>query len=142
MDFIGTGPYDFLMKIALFSLILIVAGAGCRNKSAADVTVTDRVDSSFFETAEAKELRKELRAVTVEDGISAAEAEIIAKTYFAINVGCGGFTGIRDGGEFWIVDGAFGDAATPIKGFHIAKSTGKITSPIGPSYATPFAMIP
>jgi hypothetical protein len=36
----------------------------------------------------------------------------------------------------------FGVAAKPIQGFHIDKSTGKITSPIGPSYASPFEIFP
>ena len=76
------------------------------------------------------------------DGVFKSEAELIAECYFHQNVGCGGFTGIRDGGEFWVVDGAFGYAAKPIQGFHIDKSTGKITSPIGPSYATPFEIFP
>ena len=76
------------------------------------------------------------------DGVSKQEAEVIAECYFHQNVGCGGFTGIRDGGDFWIVDGAFGVVAKPIEGFHIAKSTGRITSPIGPSYATPFEIFP
>jgi len=78
----------------------------------------------------------------VADGISRSEAELIAKCYFQQNVGCGNFTGIRDGGDHWIVDGVFGYAAKPIHGFHIDKSTGKITSPIGPSYATPFTIFP
>jgi hypothetical protein len=83
-----------------------------------------------------------LKAVTVADGISKSEAELIAECYFHQNVGCGGFTRIRDGGGYWIVDGAFGYAAKPIQGFHIDKSSGKITSPIGPSYATPFEIFP
>ena len=83
-----------------------------------------------------------MRTVIVADGVSKPEAELIAECYFHQNVGCGGFTGIRDGGDFWIVEGAFGYAAKPIRGFHIAKSTGRITSPIGPSYATPFEIFP
>ena len=83
-----------------------------------------------------------MKTITVTDGVSKSEAELIAECYFHQNVGCGGFTGIRDGGEFWIVDGAFGYAAKPIQGFHISKATGKITSPIGPSYETPYQIFP
>jgi hypothetical protein len=78
----------------------------------------------------------------VADGISKSEAELIAKCYFHQNVGCGAYTGVRDGGDYWIVDGAFGVVAQSIKGFHVDKSTGKITSPIGPSYASPFEIFP
>ena len=88
------------------------------------------------------QLRQKLKAVTLADGISKSEAELIAECYFHQNVGCGGFTGIRDGGDYWIVDGAFGYAAKPIQGFHVDKSTGRITSPIGPSYATPLEIFP
>jgi hypothetical protein len=77
----------------------------------------------------------------VADGVSKSEAELISECYFHQHVGCGGWTGIRDGGDYWIVDGAFGYAGKPIKGFHIDKRSGSITSPIGPSYATPFEIL-
>lgn len=101
-------------------------------------TLTFFTDTRSSSDVQATNLSQKLNAVTVGDGISKSEAELIAECYFYHNVGCGGFTGIRDGGGFWIVDGAFGYAAKPIKGFHIDKTSGKITSPIGPSYATPF----
>src|SRR5689334_19546880 len=82
-------------------------------------------------------LRQKLKAVTLADGVSQSEAEIIGQSYFAKNVGCGAFNGIRDGGDRWIVDGTFGYAAKPLKGFFIDKSSGKLTSPVGPSYDDP-----
>ena len=95
--------------------------------------------------ARTEELRTKLMAVTVADGISKSEAEVIAECYFHQNVACGAFTGIQDGGGFWIVDAKFGYAGKPVTGFHIDKSSGKITSPkssVGPSYGTPFEIFP
>ena len=88
------------------------------------------------------ELRQKLKAVTLSDGVSRAEAEIIAQSYFARNVGCGAFTGIQDGGDCWIVDGKFGFAGELIKGFFIDKHSGKVTSPVGPSYDDPLKIFP
>ena len=129
------------MKLFILLLLTVVALSGCNSHSS---TSTPAGTSSSSQSLDARtaELRAKLKAVTVADGISKSEAELIAECYFHQNVGCGGYTGIRDGGDFWIVDGAFGYAAKPIQGFHIAKSTGKITSPIGPSYATPFEIFP
>lgn len=66
---------------------------------------------------------------------SRKEAERIAQSYFALHVGCGAYTGISESREAWIVEGKFGFAGEPIEGFFIDKKTGRITSPIGPSYA-------
>ena len=90
------------------------------------------------------ELRQKLKAVTVSDGVSQSEAEIIAQSYFARHIGCGAFTGIQDGGNRWIVDGKFGFAGEPIKGFFIDKHSGKVTSPVevGPSYDDPLKIFP
>ncbi len=74
-------------------------------------------------------LRRQLSGITLQDGISQSEAEIIANFYFDRNVGCGAFNGIRDGGSFWIVNAQSGLAGTPVNGFHIDKVTGKILSP-------------
>jgi hypothetical protein len=129
------------MKLFILLLLTVVALSGCNSHSSTS-TPAGTSSSSQSRDAQTAELRAKLKAVTVADGISKSEAELIAECYFHQNVGCGGYTGIRDGGDFWIVDGAFGYAAKPIQGFHIAKSTGKITSPIGPSYATPFEIFP
>ena len=115
------------MKFSDLFVILMIACGGCG------------VSSESHE-AQTIQLRTKLKAVVVADGISKSEAELIAECYFHKHVGCGGFTGVRDGGDYWIVDGAFGVAAKPIQGFHIDKSTGKVTSPIGPSYATPLGI--
>ncbi len=86
-------------------------------------------------------LREQLKGITVQDGISQSEAEIIPKYYFELNVGCGGYNGVRDGGPFWIVEAQEGFAGTPVNGFHIDKKTGKISSPIGPSYSSPAELL-
>jgi len=88
------------------------------------------------------ELRQKLKAVTLADGVSQSEAEIIGRSYFAKNVGCGAFNGIQDGGDRWIVDGTFGVAAKPVKDFFIDKRSGKVTSPVGPSYDDPLKIFP
>jgi len=98
--------------------------------------------TNVLQTTQTAQLRQILKGVTVANGISKPEAEIIAECYFYQNVGCGSFTGIRDGGSFWIVDGAVGYAGQPVEGLHIDKRRGKIQSPIGPSYATPFDIFP
>jgi hypothetical protein len=63
------------------------------------------------------------------------EAENIAQSYFKLHVGCGAYTGISESTNAWVVEGKIGYAGTPIKGFFIDKTTGHITSTIGPSYA-------
>ena len=129
------------MRLSSLTLLALLACAGCSQPAATSPTTSSSSPSQSRE-AQTTQLRQKLKAVTVADGISKSEAELIAECYFHQNVGCGGFTGIRDGDGYWIVDGAFGYAAKPIQGFHIDKSTGKITSPIGPSYATPFEIFP
>ena len=86
--------------------------------------------------AKTAELRWKLQSISIADGISKSEAELIAECYFHENVGCGAFTGIQDGGPFWVVEGFFGYSAKPINGFHIDKDTGKITSLIDPRHTT------
>jgi hypothetical protein len=126
----------YTMRLPSVALLVLLACAGCTHPTPS--SPTRRSSSSPSREALASQLRQNLQTVTVADGISKPEADIVAECYFHQNVGCGGYTGIRDGGDVWIVDGAFGVAAKPIKGFYIDKSTGRITSPIGPSYATPF----
>ena len=87
-------------------------------------------------------LRQRLHSISLSDGVSQAEASIIAECYFDREVGCGGFLGIRDGGSRWIVEGAFGVAGKPVQGFYIEKQSGRVTSPIGPSYDDPFQIYP
>ena len=90
----------------------------------------------------AGELRIRLHSITVVDGISQAEAQIIGECYFAKNVGCGAFRGVHDGGDRWIVDGGFGYAGEPIQGFYIDKQSGGVVSPIGRSYGDPLKIYP
>ena len=129
------------MRLSNLLIAALVTCAGCSQPPASSPTA--RTTSAAVSRDERTvQLREKFRSLSVADGVSKPEAELIAECYFHQNVGCGGFTGIRDGGEFWIVDGAYGYAAKPIHGFHISKATGKITSPIGPSYATPFEIFP
>ena len=115
------------MKTFATLFLLLVACIGCRTHT--------------LSPADA-ELRQKLKAVTLSDGVSQSEAEIIAQSYFARNVGCRAFTGIQDGGDRWIVDGKFGFAGEPIKGFIIDKRSGRVTSPVGPSYDEPLKIFP
>jgi hypothetical protein len=83
-----------------------------------------------------------LQTVTLADGISQSEAQIIGDCYFAKNVGCGAFYGVQDGSDRWIVDAGFVYAAVPVTGFYIVKQSGKVVSPIGPSYDNPLDIFP
>src|SRR5712672_444752 len=101
------------MKLSSLSFLVLIACGGCSHHSAASpvASISPSSESREMRTAQ---LREKLKTVTVTDGISKSEAEIIAECYFYQKVGCGGFTGVRDGGDRWIVDGAFGFAAKPI----------------------------
>jgi hypothetical protein len=111
----------------LTTLILLVACAGCQTQPTEPT---------------AAQLREKLHTVTLADGISQSEAQIIGECYFAKNVGCGAFYGVHDGGDRWIVDGEFGYAAVPVKDFYIYKQSGRVVSSIGPSYDNPLEIYP
>src|SRR6266496_2381355 len=115
------------MKLSSLLFLVLIACGSCSQPSVTSPSTNTSAPSESRDVQTAQ-LRQKLKTVTVADGISKPEAELIAECYFHQNVGCGGFTGVRDGGDFWIVDGAFGVAAKPIQGFHIAKSSGKIAS--------------
>jgi hypothetical protein len=85
--------------------------------------------------AEKETIKTLLATVSTKDGINKKEAENIAKAYFLHNIGCGSFSGITEIKNDWVVEGLFGYAGQPIKGFFINKQSGAITSPVGPSYA-------
>jgi hypothetical protein len=93
-------------------------------------------------TAPTAELRHKLKTVTLADGVSQPEAQIIGECYFAKNVGCGAYYGVHDGGDRWVVDAGFGYAGAPVKGFCIDKHTGRIVSPSGPSFDNPLEIFP
>jgi hypothetical protein len=114
------------MRFCASLILVLVVCAGCQTPPAAPT---------------AAEWRQKLHAVTLVDGISQSEAQIIGECYFARNVGCGGFSGIQDGGDCWIADGAFGYAARPVH-FYIDKRSGRITSDFGPSYDNPLEIYP
>ena len=115
------------MRLFTSLILLLVVCAGCQPKPAATT---------------ADQLRAKLKTVTVADGISQSDAQIIGECYFAKNVGCGVFKGIQDGGDRWIVDASFGYAGKPVTGFYIDKHSGKVVSPIGPSYDNPLEIFP
>jgi hypothetical protein len=116
------------MKLLLLLLVVLVtAGTGCGTHS---------------DPRNIAGLRKELKAVTVADGISESEARIIGDCYFAEYVGCGAFSGVTDGGDHWIVNGGIGVAPISVHGFYIEKRTGKVVSAIGPSFTSPLDIIP
>lgn len=115
------------MRVFLLLILVSVVCAGCQTPPA---------------TPTAAEWRQKLQLVTLADGISQSEAQIIGECYFAKNVGCGAFYGVHDGGDRWIIDAAFGIAAVPVKGFYIDKQSGRVVSPIGPSYDNPLEIYP
>ena len=83
-----------------------------------------------------------MHTVTLVDGVSKPRALLICECYFAKEVGCGAFGGIHDGGDRWIVDAKFGVGGDPVKGFNFDKKSGKVVSPIGPSYDNPLEIFP
>jgi hypothetical protein len=107
------------MRFCALLIVLLVVCAGCQTQ----------------------QLRGKLHTITLADGISQSEAQIIGECYFAKNVGCGGFLGVHDGGDRWIADGAFGYAAKPVQ-LYIDKRSGRITSDFGPSYDNPLEIYP
>lgn len=78
-----------------------------------------------------------LAYIDTRDGVTRAEANDIAQAYFLHHIGCGNYAGISDAPGAWVVEGRFGYAGEPIRGFLIDKRSGAITSPIGPSHARP-----
>ncbi len=90
----------------------------------------------------AAEWREKLHTISLTDGVSQSEAQIIGECYFAREVGCGAFSGVHDGGDRWIVDGAIGYAGLPVHDVYIDKHSGKVTSSIGPSYDNPLDIFP
>lgn len=145
------------MRLLVLLLSAVIALSSC------DSRPTNLTESSTpqAQAARTADLRARLKAITLADGISRAKADLIARCYFDANVGCGAYKGIRDGGAYWIVEGAFGFGGMPIEGFHIDKHSGRITAgsvesfrsdgsggitsshrAIGPSYASPLEIYP
>ena len=112
------------MRYFITLILLFAVCAGCRSRPTA------------------ADWRARLHTVTLEDGVSQHEAFIVGRCYFAKHVRCGAFYGVRDGGDSWIVDAAFGYAGETVHGFYIDKRSGKVVSPIGPSYDNPFDIFP
>ena len=128
------------MKLYQFLCLATISCLGCR-VSLPDALLLPPPTPQPSPNPKIVAILKKLKTINTTDGISKSEATLIATCYFELKVGCGGFTGIRDAGKYWGVDGFFGYGATPIVGFSIDKSSGEITSPIGPSYKTPLQML-
>ncbi len=114
--------------------LLLLACVGCQTQPAAP-TETQVRESKI-------RLQEKLRTVTLADGVSQSEAEIIGECYFSKHVGCGACYGVHDGGDRWMLDAAFGYGGKTVNGFYIEKHSGKIVSPIGPSYDNPLEIFP
>lgn len=73
-------------------------------------------------------LMEGLSAVSSKDGISREEAITIGENFAGRYIGCGGFTEISDGGDFWISHNAVGYWGKPDATTRIYKKDGRITS--------------
>jgi len=68
------------------------------------------------------------------DGISQAEAMTIAQCYSDVHLGSGKISTIEDRGDHWLASGKLGGYVAKPLAFSISKSSGGITSNVGPSY--------
>jgi hypothetical protein len=77
----------------------------------------------------ARELESQMREVTLEDGVSEREANIIAESYFIrFGPGCGAVADVFDGCQFWIGQTAVGAGGIPTpEPIRIDKQTGRVT---------------
>lgn len=79
-----------------------------------------------------------ISTVNKSDGISEHEAKNLVEAYFLKNVGCGAYGKISESTDFWLIEVFEGVAGERVDGaLTISKSTGEISSPIGPSYENP-----
>ena len=79
---------------------------------------------------------KKLKNMNTTDGISRSEAKTITNCYFKKHIGCGTWTDIKETPNYWDVSVLFGYAGTP-RPFHINKTSGAITTDVGPNYEDP-----
>jgi len=128
------GEYSRLVSVKLTMKHLLILALSCLLCACATPYPT------------ADDLRRQLQAQmqegVVEDGISAAEAEVIAQSYFfRFGLGCGVANRITDGGEFWISPTYTGIAAMPTREpIRIDKHTGRVTWSDGPIVENPKAI--
>jgi hypothetical protein len=123
---------------------LLIQTLGLMNKNLISIGLAFALCACAHTTepvAEPKSPALLLSSVDTSDGVSRAEAVSIAEAYFLKHVGCGAYRDISETSDAWVVEGLFGYAAQPIKGFLINKRSGAITSPVGPSYAHPSDML-
>jgi hypothetical protein len=85
------------------------------------------------------QLEAQLRGVVADDGISAAEADVIAQSYFLrFGPGCGAAAPVTDGGALWVASTVVGYAAVPTREpIRIDKHTGSVTWSDGPAIENP-----
>jgi hypothetical protein len=88
-------------------------------------------------------LATELKAVTVEDGVDEAEANVIAQSYFLrFGPGCGYAADVTDGGPVWISAAHVGYAGVPTREpIRIDKRTGRVTWGNGPTVEDPHSIL-
>ena len=95
--------------------------------------------SVVFAEQEALDGNDKLSAITIEDGISVEEAQILSSEYFWRYVsGCGNAGKPVDGGDYWISTAYIGYAGKPMKDkIEIEKRTGTITMEGRPTIVNP-----
>jgi hypothetical protein len=86
-----------------------------------------------------RQLQVQLREVIAGDGISKAEADVIAQSYFLrFGPGCGVAAPVTNGGAFWVSTTSVGCAAIPTREpIRIDKHTGRVTWSSGPTIENP-----
>ena len=82
-------------------------------------------------------LRGKLLGLDLSDGVSQAEAMVIAQCYSEEHLGSGKIDRIEDSGDHWTAVGKLGGYVAKPLSFAIEKQSGKITSQVGPSYDSP-----
>src|SRR5688572_18648986 len=86
-----------------------------------------------------QELRPQLKRITIEDGIDAAEANVIAQSYFVrFGPGCGAASVVTDGGASWNAATRVGYGAVPTREpIRVDKGMGRVTWSDGPTVTNP-----
>jgi hypothetical protein len=95
-------------------------------------------EQATIDENEIKRIEK-LRAITIEDGITVDEAQILSSEYFWKYVsGCGNAGKPIDGDDYWISTAYFGYAGKPLKEkILVEKSTGTVSMKGRPTIVNP-----
>ena len=112
-----------MRSLVIFPFVLLMAAcAGLRPSSADQLSA----------------LQSGISKVTLEDGISASEANAIAAGYFFSHVAaCGLAHDVGDGGDVWISRTSLGYAGMPGEDIRVSKTTGEVSSPGSPTVGDP-----